>query len=448
MCWRRLQHCGRTVWLLRRVVVTVVLEGNRLHRVGVYLSVKISFALRLAAVACVAVIGNAPTLACRCGSAYPGISRWEKAKLEGDNAKVIFEGVPERFDLQWKALNGKVGEQVSAVNDFGHGFDDGPAMVVTFRLQKAYKGDVGPEIQIKTGLGGGDCGAIYSTGLTYLVFAGELKSGELEVSMCSPGGWVGGSDVGTELRYLRKQRPTPSDSVKIWPWGAKGHAGQEELREQEWKGDQERYSAATGKICGKVLAEEKNNENSGMISFLSSAGYSPLEPTYVSVNLDGSFCSRQLGPGKYYLHFTRGAKGTLTSAVYYPGVGERAEATTIDVVAGETTSGVIFKVPEQKMYAVRGIISTNDKAGLDARNVSVALVRLDGTLYQGTYSQSIDFQSAFPLPRVKYFSFDNVLPGRYLAYISVVGRGWYTHREEVTVTDHMKFISLELLHKN
>ena len=137
----------------------------------------------------------------------------------------------------------------------------------------------------------------------------------------------------------------------------------------------------------------------------------------------------------------------MMSAVFYPGVSERIKATTIEVSAGQTQSGIKFKVPVQKTYAVRGIISANDKSGLDARSVYVALVNLDGCPYPAGYSQAIDFQSSFPLPKVKYFDFENVLPGRYMTYVSVLGQGWYTKKEEVNVTTHMKFISLQLVHK-
>jgi len=58
-----------------------------------------------------------------------------------------------------------------------------------------------------------------------------------------------------------------------------------------------------------------------------------------------------------------------------------------------------------------------------------------------------DFQSSFPLPKVKYFDFENVLPGHYIAYVSVLGEGWHTKKEELSVTTHMKFIFLELVHK-
>ena len=94
-----------------------------------------------------------------------------------------------------------------------------------------------------------------------------------------------------------------------------------------------------------------------------------------------------------------------------------------------------------------GIISTNDKSGLDSRGVYVSLVSLDGGPFLPRYTQAIDFQTLFLLPKVKYFDFESVLPGRYIAYVSVLGQGWYMKKEEVSVTTHMKFISLELVHK-
>jgi hypothetical protein len=94
---------------------------------------------------------------------------------------------------------------------------------------------------------------------------------------------------------------------------------------------------------------------------------------------------------------------------------------TIEVGPGQTRSGLTFKIPVQKTYAVRGLVSTNDKSGLGARSVYVALVNQDGGPYPAGYDQPIDLQSSFPLPKVKYFNFENVLPGRYIAYVSVMG---------------------------
>jgi hypothetical protein len=147
------------------------------------------------------------------------------------------------------------------------------------------------------------------------------------------------------------------------------------------------------------------------------------------------------------LYFTKGSDIGLISAVYYPGASERAKATAIDVSAGQTQADISFRAPAQKTYSVRGFISTPDKSGLSLGSVSLALVNLDEITYQTWYIQTIQFQGSFPLPNVKYFNFENVLPGRYVAYASVLGQGWYMKKEEVNVTTHMKFISLELLHK-
>jgi hypothetical protein len=153
------------------------------------------------------------------------------------------------------------------------------------------------------------------------------------------------------------------------------------------------------------------------------------------------FAAERLGPGKYYVYFAR----SLREALYYPGVSEPTSATAIEVVAGHDQSNLIFRVPEQRTYSVGGFISTNDTAGLTGNDVSVALISLDGDR-QTWYATAIDFQGSLPLPKVRFFNLKNVLPGHYVAYVSVAGDGWQTRKVEVNVTTHMKFISLELLH--
>jgi len=404
------------------------------------------FLLRVAAIASLTTIAADQIIACQCGGVHEK-NALEVAKLEASGATAIFEGKPERFELQWNVLNAKEGELISAENS-GAKRDQWPRMLVTFRVERAYKGDLRPQVQIKTGLGGGDCGAVFAHGLTYLVFASGPSARDLAVSMCSPGGWIGGgSTVATELRYLRKERPVTSDLTPFRPWTAEEFEAKEGQRKRNFEELQKRYAAVTGKICGNVLAQKSRDAHLGILSFLPTAGYSPMEHPTANVNPDGSFCSGRLGPGKYYLYFTRGSDGGPTSGMYYPGVNERNKAGIIEVNAGQIRSDITFKVPMQKTYSVRGIISTNDKSGLAANSVYLALVSLDGGLFPAAYSLPIDFQSSFPLPKVKYFDFENVLPGHYVAYVSVLGQGWYTKKEEVIVTTHMKFISLELLHK-
>lgn len=407
---------------------------------------RLLFAIKLCALVCIIAAAAKFASACQCGSSIHGKSAWQRAKLQAEGATVIFEGTPDRFELQWSVLRAKVGELIPAESP-NEKHDRWPRMLVTFRVGRAYKGSLGPKVQISTGLGGGDCGARFVPGVTYLVYAFGPSPRELGVSMCSPGGWIGGNNLATDLRYLKNERPISSDLVRPKPLWDNLPAEQEkriQVNREEFK---RRYAAITGSICGTVVGQNESDEPFGSISFLFADRYSPVDPPTTQVNRDGSFCSERLGPGTYYLYFTRRSDKGLSLALYYPGVAEHEKATPVHVQAGRDESGFIFKVPVQtlKTYSVWGLISTNDKSGLSAKEVSVALISLDGDR-QTWYQQTIDFQGYFPFPKIKYFNFENVVPGRYIAYASVSGEGWFTKTAEVTV-NHMKFISLELVHK-
>src|SRR6202162_5677823 len=402
-----------------------------------------SFA-KITAVSCIAALATGSASACKCGARYYGRNNWEVAKLEVDGATAVFEGTPERFENQWNILKAKDGERIPA-NELSSKPTQSGAMLVTFRVQRVYKGDLGPEIEINTGFGGGDCGAVYALGVTYLIFANITSAQHLGVSMCSPGGWIADGDVAAQLRYLRKEQPLASDLV---PWRRQTpaeYAAQQKQRRRDSEDFKKRYAEVTGKICGTAFEEKPEGANPGLIEFLSAAGYSPIEHPTVYVNSDGSFCSGPLGPGKYYLYFRKGSGGSR-AAVSYPGVGERMKATAVEIGAGQTKSDITFKISQQKKYSVRGIISTNDMSGLDLQSAEVLLISLDGAPYSGWDRQEIDLQSTSLFPKVKYFDLQDVLPGRYVAYVSVPGRDWFTKKEEVNVTGHMKFISLELEH--
>ena len=133
----------------------------------------------------------------------------------------------------------------------------------------------------------------------------------------------------------------------------------------------------------------------------------------------------------------------MQSAMYYPGVADRAKATIVEVGAGQVRSNLVFRVPKQEVYTVRGLISTDDKSAMGEDGASVVLVGLDGRFWG---NQTVDFRGSFPLPKVKYFTFGNVLPGRYIAYAFASGRGWFTKIVDVNVTTHAKLIFLELKH--
>ena len=361
---------------------------------------------------------------------------------------MIFEGTPEHIEMQWGPLSTREGDLIPATS--GAIVRTFPRMVITFRVNKTYKGDLGSEVQVTTGLGGGDCGAIFSPGLSYLVYAQGKTQSDLAVNMCSPGGWIGNSTVAVELRYLGHERPILGDLRMHKHWSMKEIAEQEKENARSFEEQTKRYSAATGTICGNVVVKDPKGVQFGLLSFLSTKGYSPVQfahPT-MDIRAGGTFCSGQLAPGKYDLYFMRYSGDELASSVYYPGVGDRTQATTIEISAGTNQSGIIFNVPTQKTYSVRGFISTNDSSGLAQGNVSVTLINAEGLPFPSPYVEAIDFKSFRPLPRVKYFHFDNVLPGRYIALVSGPGPGWFTRKVDVIVSTHMKFISLELVHKN
>jgi hypothetical protein len=318
-------------------------------------------------------------------------------------------------------------------------------MVITFQVRRAYKGDVGSEPQLHTGLGGGDCAAIYATGVNYLVYASDSRPGELGVSMCSPGGWIGDDRVATNVRYLRKEPPIAADLARILH---RTEPGSEAQREQYMRAAEEgrkRYAAATGRICGTLIQPDRNTESRGTIAFLSPQGYYPAAYPDTSIGDDGSFCSPNLGPGNYYLYYVRGSEQGA-AALYYPGVNDVARATTIAVTAGQTVSNIVFKAATRSAYSVRGFVSTDAwpdfRSNVDTKDAMVLLIRSDGDR-RVWYSE----KATFILPKLAYFKFDNVVPGHYAACVLVPGPGWMTRKADVNVTSHMKFISLELVRK-
>ena len=114
--------------------------------------------------------------------------------------------------------------------------------------------------------------------------------------MCSPGGWIGNAHRAVELRYLRKERPVASDLTPPRRWDPKQYAAQQEERARDYEDYKKRYAAATGEICGNVVAENAKDGNAGIISFLFAGGFSPFEKPITNVGADGSFCRGGLAP--------------------------------------------------------------------------------------------------------------------------------------------------------
>jgi hypothetical protein len=57
--------------------------------------------------------------------------------------------------------------------------------VVSFSIESALRGIQGSSVNVRTGLGGGDCGFDFKPGLQYLVYAYRHKDGHLSAGICS-----------------------------------------------------------------------------------------------------------------------------------------------------------------------------------------------------------------------------------------------------------------------
>jgi hypothetical protein len=386
---------------------------------------------KLLAAAMMVIFTVARAHACAC-SGIRGESLWDQAEKEEKASAAIFEGALERLTVEWDILNRKPGDWIPAdIVEPSAWRDRFPRTLATFRVTRVYKGKLGATVQLHTGMGGGDCAAAYYAGLEYLVYAYEPVSGELWVNLCSPGGWLGSNYVEPELRYLRKQRPLPGD-LAVVKYGPLMYRPEEYTR---------RFNAATGTICGRVVPSAAFQGSESVWIFR--AGDAPVGDR-ASIKSDGTFCSGRLPPGKYYLAFLPFHwVGSVEPVAYYPGVVDRANATLVEVSAGQDRSRLVFSIPQWKAYTIRGFISLDEKSGLRYDQVLVQLVSPDGLVWRGDI---IEVRGSFPLPKVKYFRFENVPPGRYIAWASAPGRGWFTRVVDVNVTNHSKLIFLELKH--
>ena len=272
---------------------------------------------------------------------------------------------------------------------------------------------------------------MFEPNIPYLVYAYGPPD-NLWVSTCSPGGWMGSSSLEPELRYLRGERPTREDTASYRP-------------QEDARADRRRFEASTGTICGKVRRGALRPDVFERVAFLPMAGYSPWSPDEAWPTGGGEFC-HQVAPGKYYLGYRHSTGGNVDAAAFYPGVNELRSASLVEVKAGQTRSGLDFSIPAQVTHSVRGMVVVHD-GRLAKQTVAVQLIDLDRIPGRPAYRREIEFGGWFPLSRVRYFAFDSVLPGRYVACTQAPGSGWLTTKVEIDVRSSSRTVVLDLLRK-
>jgi hypothetical protein len=356
----------------------------------------------------VLTLSSTPVFGCTCVRLPPGnISTQELVQRAANSSDAVFEGRVERIELKWALMEAKVGDSISASVE-----EDPLELRVSFDSVRSYKGAPEKNIQVRTGIGGGDCGFDFEVGKQYLVYAFADKSGQLSTGICSGTALL--EESKEDLSYLRGE-PIISKSVE------------------------KNAPIATGKLCGRVVREGLTFAESQVL-LLRVGNRSPIPSDEAELANDGSFCATGIIPGKYHLLFVNPAEGSPTSFVYFPGVAKPSEATGIEI-KGDANPEILFNVPPQPTFSVSGTIQVSNKSALPAE-CKVGLLSADPQSFQLAYTQDVAPSGSFDFPRV--------LPGKYWAFVAVdsdTSSKWLTKKVEVNVEVTVANLTLQLIAK-
>jgi hypothetical protein len=360
----------------------------------------------LAGIAFLLILAPTPVFACKCVMRpQDTVSRqasWDASRRTG----VVFEGKVESADLKWTLLTAPIGEVIPADIEV-----DEPGMQVSFAVLRAYSDVQQKHLQLRTGLGGGDCGFTFEVGEEYLVDAYKNDSGELTTSICSDTDLLENSQ--DEVAYLRGE-PTIPETVET------------------------DSSRKEGQICGHLVADNTIKPEDGQVLLFREVSNSPLPSDEASPGGDGSFCFTRVRPGKYFISFSSGPGESPTAFSLFPGVSKLSEATAIEIKAGQQISHLLFKVIARKPYSVSGRISNFNKAQRQAAP-KVFLFGSNRLLFACSYQEEVAPDRTFTFPQV--------LPGKYWAIVDVDSGGtkWLTKKVSVDVEGNIQDLTLELL---
>jgi len=198
--------------------------------------------------------------------------------------------------------------------------------IVTVRATAVYRGPKQERFEVKTGLGGGDCGFDFETGESYLIYATRNDKGTLLTDMCSHTSLAEGA--GPDGRILRGEPPSPDDLL-----------------------DQDTYlrkfrSEHMSSVCGRVNRSDGTpvTRNSVYLSRVRHDGFPPQQNAAL-LKADGSFC----------LEYTRQGAYVLSAEDYDQRTGTRFVGTRskIRVEAGKDISDVNLVLHRDLFYRMQ-----------------------------------------------------------------------------------------------
>lgn len=326
-----------------------------------------------------------PTYACSCLDPGPPCQAYW-------NSSVSFSGTPlsvSRVEVEWE----------------GHKMVQ---RLFLFRVEEAFRGIEGKEVEVLTGAWGGDCGYDFQPGTKYLVYGGRVQDKPwVGTSICTrtrplseaaedlsfirglPGAPAGGEIYGTARRYTVNLETGGRDeagaitgakvtatsggrSIEEVTGGDGGYSfkglapgkytvrvtlpphlsPQEEQRVEVHDRGCARidYRAVVdGRIIGRVLDSRGQSPGSITLDLLPLAEGKQLRALWAITESDGSFVFKDLPPGRYVLGVNVGDapdKDMPYKTTFYPSASEQSAAEIISLGEGQHVTGVVFHLPQ------------------------------------------------------------------------------------------------------
>jgi hypothetical protein len=334
---------------------------------------------------------------------------------------------------------------------------DSRQRVFRFNIDRAFRGVEGGEVEIVTGLGGGDCGYGFQLGGQYLVYAYRNDSNILSTGICSrtrpaseaaedlayfrelptaePGGTISGEVrfrhstkgkgaalapvkevkifiVGAEKKYevltddqgnFKVSGVTPGlYKVKVeLPEGTSIHSPEREVRISD-KGCAQAafWLEPDTRITGRVLDSQGLPASDVLIELVPVKGERGY-PSYARTDKAGRYEITLVPPGRYLLGVrivgSAGSTYVPFPQTYYPGVSEESRATIISLTEGQRFEANEFILPARFVEReLKGIVLDSN-----GRAVPGATVWLKENQYKDSdmpYRRETDSEGHFSYP--------------------------------------------------
>lgn len=350
------------------------------------------------------------------------------SRSEGPNAsKIIFEATVEKQEVR----TGTIGPPVGAMSMTMRG----TYRAVYLQNLHAYRGQAPDKVVVLTGIGLGDCGFDFETGKQYLVYGDRIDRDYLFTSICS--GTSPLEEAGPALRFLREEKPTSDDLMDVESYQAKFLP--------QW----------TGTACGHIAMLGDRPLDRASVE-MTQIRDEPLPPKQFAdengSKEDGSFCIRDISPGKYILTAERADyKAYYRWMGYYPGMRKRSEAIAIEIHAGDSLNDLQFATHREPLYTMRFRIVTADGSPipLDSLGIAVDAPYQDGLAYHLTQNGNEDgiFYAGYVPPcycTVQTYVQPDPKTGKLPPELSK----WRMVKEEVTIPSKAEVVVLTLTRAN